>query len=96
MPLTDTQVKALRPGLGATKHSDGGGPHLLVSPHGSKLWRLAYRFDGKQKTLAFGSYPAVSLAEARQRREAAKKLLASELELWSCKRSVKGVLLTCG
>ena len=79
MPLTDTQVKALRPGLGATKHSDGGGLHLLVSPHGSKLWRLAYRFDGKQKTLAFGSYPAVSLAEARQRREAAKKLLASGL-----------------
>jgi len=80
MPLTDTQVKALRPGLGATKHSDGGGLHLLVLPHGSKLWRLAFRFDGKQKTLAFGSYPAVSLAEARQRREAAKKLLASGLD----------------
>lgn len=80
MPLTDTQIKALRPAQCPTKHSDGGGLHLLISPHGSKLWRLAYRFDGKQKTLAFGAYPAVSLAQARQRREAAKKLLASGLD----------------
>jgi hypothetical protein len=52
MPLTDTQIKGLKPAGKATKHSDGGGLHLLVSPQGSKLWRQAYRFDGKQKTLS--------------------------------------------
>ena len=62
------------------KRSDGGGLHLLVSPTGGKLWRWAYRFDGKQKTLAFGAYPAVSLADARQKRESAKKLLASGVD----------------
>jgi integrase len=76
MPLTDTQIKGLKPAGKSTKHSDGGGLHLLVSPQGSKLWRQAYRFDGKQKTLSLGSYPVVSLADARQKREAAKKLLA--------------------
>jgi hypothetical protein len=76
MPLTDTQIKALKPAGSSTKHSDGGGLHLLVSPQGSKLWRQAYRFNGKQKTLSLGSYPVVSLADARQNpREAAKKLL---------------------
>lgn len=58
------------------KHSDGGGLHLLVSPQGSKLWRLAYRIDGKQRTLALGAYPIVSLSDARQKRDAAKRLLA--------------------
>ena len=55
MPLTDTQIKGLRPTQSPTKHSDGGGLHLLVSPTGGKLWRLSYRHGGKQKTLAFGT-----------------------------------------
>ena len=80
MPLTDTQIKALRPSPRPRKHSDGGGLHLLVTPHGSKLWRLAYRFGGKQKTLAFGSYPSVPLSKARQRRDEAKSLLASGID----------------
>jgi integrase len=80
MPLTDTQIKAIKPSPRPTKHSDGGGLHLLVTPQGSKLWRLAYRFGGKQKTLAFGSYPTVPLSNARQRREAAKSLLASGID----------------
>lgn len=80
MPLTDTQIKALKSSARPTKHSDGGGLHLLITPQGSKLWRLAYRFDGKQKTLAFGSYPAVPLANARQKRDAAKNLLASGID----------------
>ncbi|MEW9838588.1 tyrosine-type recombinase/integrase [Mesorhizobium marinum] len=80
MPLTDTQIKALRPRPSPVKCSDGGGLHLLVSPAGGKLWRWAYRFDGKQKTLAFGAYPAVSLADARQKRESARKLLASGVD----------------
>jgi integrase len=76
MPLTDTAIRALKPGTKPAKHSDGGGLHLLVVAKGSKLWRLAYRYDGKQKTLAFGKYPDVSLAEARRRRDEAKELLA--------------------
>src|SRR5262249_40211458 len=54
--------------------------HVLVQPTGSKLWRLAYRFAGKQKTLALGIYPAVSLADARSRRDKAKKLLAHSID----------------
>jgi hypothetical protein len=80
MPLTDTQIRALKPLLTPAKHSDGGGLHLLVSPRGSKLWRLAYRYEGKQKTLALGTYPVISLFDARQKRESAKKLLASGVD----------------
>lgn len=76
MPLTDTAIKALKSESKPSKHSDGGGLHLLVAIQGSKLWRLAYRYDGKQKTLAFGKYPHVSLAEARRRRDEAKELMA--------------------
>jgi integrase len=75
MALTDAKVKASRPATKPTKLSDGGGLFLLVQPTGSKLWRMAYRFDHKQRTAAFGIYPAVSLAEARARREEVKKLL---------------------
>lgn len=76
MALTDTALKALKPTEKPTKHSDGGGLHVLLSPQGSKLWRLSYRFDGKQQTMALGSYPAVTLADARRQRENAKALLA--------------------
>ncbi|WP_323012833.1 tyrosine-type recombinase/integrase [Devosia sp.] len=80
MPLTDTQIKAFRPAEIPTKRSDGGGLHLLITPKGSKLWRWSYRFGGKQKSLAFGAYPVVSLSDARQKRETAKKLLAAGID----------------
>jgi integrase len=80
VPLTDTQIKALKPSIKPLKFSDGGGLHLLVSPQGSKLWRLSFRFDGKQKTLALGSYPITSLGDARKKRDAAKKLLATNMD----------------
>lgn len=80
MPLTDVQVRTLRPAEKPAKHSDGGGLHLLVQPKGAKLWRLAYRFDGKQKLLALGAYPHVTLQEARQRRDGAKTLLATGID----------------
>jgi integrase len=76
MPLKDAAVRNAKPGARPKKLSDGGGLHVLIQPTGSKLWRLAYRFAGKQKTLALGAYPAVSLEEARSLRDAAKKLLA--------------------
>lgn len=80
MPLTDTQIKGLRATQSPTKHSDGGGLHLLVSPTGGKLWRLSYRHGGKQKTLALGAYPVVSLADARSKRADTKKLLANGID----------------
>ena len=80
LPLTDTAIRNAKPGLKRVKLSDGGGLHLLIQPYGTKLWRLAYRFGGKQKLLAFGIYPAVSLAEARARRDAAKQLLADDID----------------
>ncbi len=80
MPLTDTLIRTLKPTGTPKKYSDGGGLHLLIPPQGSKLWRLAYRFHGKQRTLAMGTYPAVSLADARRKREDAKKLLAAGVD----------------
>ncbi len=78
--LTDTAIKAIKKPDSQKKLSDGGGLFLLVTPSGSKHWRMAYRFEGKQKTLAFGSYPAVTLADARKRREEAKALLAKQVD----------------
>ena len=74
--LKDVAVRNAKPSGKPRKLSDGGGLHVLIQPTGSKLWRLAYRFAGKQKTLALGVYPAVSLEEARRLRDEAKKLLA--------------------
>ena len=76
MMLTNTQVKNAKPEERAVKLFDGRGLYLLISPSGGKLWRLKYRFDGKEKSLALGRYPEISLAEARKRREAARELVA--------------------
>jgi hypothetical protein len=78
--LKDVAVRNAKPSAKPRKLSDGGGLHVLIQPAGSKLWRLAYRFAGKQKTLALGVYPIVSLEEARRRREEAKKLLAHTID----------------
>lgn len=78
--LTDTRVRNAKPAQRPIKLSDAGGLHLLVQPHSSKLWRMAYRFAGKQKTLALGIYPTVSLQEAREKRDAAKRLLAKGID----------------
>ena len=78
MALTDTFVKQVKWGTvnkAGDKHSDGGGMHLLVKATG-KYWRMDYRYLGKQKTLALGVYPDVSLLKARKRRADARELLA--------------------
>ena len=77
MALTDAAIRGARGGRRPVKLSDGGGLHLLVTPSGSRLWRMHYRFAGKQKTLSFGAYPDVSLARARAKRGQAKELLAA-------------------
>jgi hypothetical protein len=76
MPLTSAKCEAERPRVKLFKLTDGGGLQLWVQPTGTRFWRLAYRFGGKQKLLALGIYPTVSLAGARQVREDAKRLLA--------------------
>jgi integrase len=80
MLLKDTTLRNVKAPAKPRKLSDGGGLHLLVQLTGSKLWRLAYRFAGRQKTLALGAYPAVSLADARRGRDEAKKLLARGID----------------
>jgi len=88
--LTDSVIRAAKPKTGHTvKLSDGGGLQLWVQPSGSKLWNLAYRFAGKQRKLAIGSYPGIGLREARAKREEAKKLLASGFDPSQQKRLVK-------
>jgi hypothetical protein len=79
MALTDTDVKAKKHSGKAAgdKCADGGGMYLLVKATG-KYWRMGYRYINKRKTLALGVYPAVTLAQARKRREDARELLASE------------------
>jgi integrase len=75
MPLKELEVKYATKRQRPYKLSDGGGLHLLVQPNGSKLWRLKYRFDGREKLLSFGKYPVVTLAIAREKRNEAKLLL---------------------
>jgi len=71
MPLTATQVKQSRSKDKAYKLSDGGGLYLLVNPNGSRYWRYKYRYGGKEKVLALGVYPEVSLKKARQKHQTA-------------------------
>ena len=78
VPLTDMKVQKSKPQNKPVTLFDGGGLFLLVTPSGGKLWRFKYRYDGKQKLLALGAYPEVSLADARHKREDARKLLASK------------------
>lgn len=87
--MTDTEIRKLKPTERPQKISDGGSLFLLVTPQGSKLWRLAYRFAGKQKTLAIGEYPAIGLADARAKREEAKKRLANGIDPSTAKKAAK-------
>lgn len=76
MPLTDAKLRTLKPEAKPRKYADFEGLFLLMNPNGSRLWRLAYRFAGKQKLLALGAYPEVSLRDARKAKEEARALLA--------------------
>lgn len=80
MPLTDIQIRQLNPKENDYKKADGGGLYLQVQRTGSKLWRLRYRFNGKENVLSFGPYPSVSLARARELRAEAKTLLAEGID----------------
>lgn len=93
MKLTDTALRALKPTGKVQKLSDGGGLYLHVTPTGSRLWRMAYRFAGKQKLLSFGAYPTISLRDARKLREEAKEQLAKGIDPGAEKRQAKEAVL---
>jgi integrase len=76
MSLTDTQIRKAKSATKPIRLFDGNGLYLEISPTGGKLWRLKYRFGGKEKRLAFGTYPEISLAQAREATGDARKLLA--------------------
>lgn len=77
MALTDTAIRGTRPGLKPFKLYDRDGLFLLINPRGSKLWRWRYRVGGREKLLALGEYPIVSLGQARERHLAARRVLAA-------------------
>jgi hypothetical protein len=80
MALTDTAAKNAKAQGKAYKLSDEKGMFLLVTPNGAKWWRLKYRFAGKEKLLSLGVYPEISLRKARDRRDAARKLLGDSID----------------
>ena len=89
MPLNDTAIRNAKAGAKQRKLYDSGGLFLLVSPSGGKWWRFKYRFGGKEKLLSFGTYPQVSLKDARDDRDKAKKLLRNRIDPALERKAVK-------
>jgi integrase len=89
MALTDTEIKRARPADEPYRMADGGNLYLWVTPPGGKLWRWAYRFDGKQKLMTLGKYPDVSLARARERHAQQRTLLAEGIDPMAQKKAEK-------
>ena len=80
MPLTDTAICKAKPADKMQRLFDASGLYLEIAKTGGKWWRLKYRFDGKEKRLSLGTYPDTSLASARDKRDAARKLLAAGVD----------------
>ncbi|MFV0679227.1 tyrosine-type recombinase/integrase [Ottowia sp.] len=91
MPLTDAAIRAAKPGDKARKLFDGEGLYLELSPAGGRWWRLKYRWAGREKRLSLGTYPAVSLLDARRRRDEAKRTLAAGEDPSAVRRTQKMV-----
>ena len=87
--LTELGIRKSTCGPKQKKITDGKGLYLLVHPNGSKYWRMKYQFSGKEKTLAFGVWPEVSLTEAREMRNEAKLLLKDGKDPSGVKKSQK-------
>ena len=94
MPLTDRQIKNAKPADKAYKLADGGGLYLQVTPAGGKLWRLKYRVGDKEKLLSIGKYPLISLLEAREAVESARRLLAAGQDPGEAKKQAKQERIT--
>jgi integrase len=93
VPLTDIQVKNIKPQGKKFSQFDGGGLFLLVTPTGGKLWRFKYRYDGRSKLLALGTYPEVTLADARTKRDEARKQVAKGIDPGAVRKTQKQMML---
>ena len=88
-PLTIAKVKNAKPGNKPIKLSDGGGLYLLISPTGKKGWRFKYSFHGKEQLISFGTYPEISLSEAREKRLSARKQVLAGVNPSEVRKSKK-------
>ncbi|MEB0030196.1 tyrosine-type recombinase/integrase [Undibacterium sp. RTI2.1] len=89
MPLSDTTIRNAKPGERPIRLYDAGGLYLEIAPSGGKWWRLKYRITGKEKRISLGVYPEVSLKEAREKRDIARKQLASDIDPGEHRKAVK-------
>lgn len=89
MPLTDIKCKSTKPTEKPQKLGDSGGLYLHVMPSGSKYWRMKYRIHGKEKLLALGVYPETTLSDAREKRDAARKLVIQGIDPSAHKQETK-------
>jgi integrase len=89
MPLTNTALRNAKAGPNSIRLFDGGGMYLEVAPTGGKWWRLKYRYAGKEKRLSLGVYPEISLKDARERRDQARKLLAEGIDPSEQRKALK-------
>jgi len=89
MTLTDIAIRKAKPADKTQRLFDGGGMYLELSPAGGKWWRLKYRFGGKEKRLSLGTYPDTGLADAREKRDAARKLLAAGVDPGEQRKAAK-------
>ena len=89
MPLNEAKIRNAKPGEKPVRLFDGHGLYLEVTPAGGKLWRLKYRFQRREKRLSFGMYPDIGLRDARERRDAARKLLAHGIDPSAARKAEK-------
>ncbi len=89
MPLTDTKIRNAKPKNKQFKLFDTNGLFLIVAPSGGKWWRFKYRFGGKEKSLSLGTYPEISLSQARERRDTARKQVAIQVDPSEARKAVK-------
>ena len=95
--LTDAQVRKIKPLDKKKRYSDEKGLYLEVTPSGGKFWRLKYRFNGRESTLTIGSYPEISLAQARRARDEARIQLYNNIDPNAklCKTSTANIYIDC-
>ena len=89
MSLSDVKIRNCKPKEKPFKLFDGEGLFILVTPKGGKLWRMKYRYEGKEKLLALGVYPEISLADARRRKDEARQQVAHDIDPGAVRKAQK-------